>query len=63
MVANSSVQSTSTTSQVPRRVREIVGRASNAVQAVAASRGQVKLTPVRNSWYEDETMGKYLDER
>jgi len=63
MVANSSAQFPYTTSQVPRRVREMVGSASNAVQAVAASQSQIKLTPVRNSWYEDETMGKYLDER
>jgi len=63
MVANSSAQFPYTTSQVPRRVREMVGSASNTVQAVAASQSQIKLTPVRNSWYEDETMGKYLDER
>jgi len=51
-------------SAVRKNVKDLVNKASSTVASARSRAGgpQVKLAPVRVSWYDDETMAAYLEE-
>jgi hypothetical protein len=59
-------RSGSATSSVRQNVRQLVNNATAASKSMAsasATQKNMKLSPVRVQWYEDETMGAYLKKR